>query len=248
MHEKLWQGIEFKLREAEFFLDRMGKVLVPPRIADPHWHPAYGLSAAAWQPDFYFYLDAFIGAARSIPDVVQKCFGWDERSKNEWPSPLGPDEIDRRKEFQARFTDTYSNFHRQPLSRVRVGTFHWSGVPSVQTKAKVFGGDEYTGRPGQLIPTTACREFPAGTDPAFIALFSKPRPVEPSWQDFRLEIPLEDGTIESTPLFPACKAYLASAQQLVDDSKKFADSIHDDLPLTPPLAVPREKGEVSRHQ
>jgi hypothetical protein len=72
MHEELWQGIEFKLAEADFFLDRMSKALLPPQITDPTWHPAYGPSVAQWQPDFYFYLDAFIGATRSIPDVIQK--------------------------------------------------------------------------------------------------------------------------------------------------------------------------------
>lgn len=72
MHDDLWQGVDFKLAEAEFFLDRMGKALIPPRVSDPTRHPACGHSVAKWQPDFYFYLDAFIAAARSIPDVVQK--------------------------------------------------------------------------------------------------------------------------------------------------------------------------------
>ena len=29
MFDELWAGVEFKLGEARFFLDRMGKVLVP---------------------------------------------------------------------------------------------------------------------------------------------------------------------------------------------------------------------------
>ncbi len=235
MHEELWQGIEFKLAEAEFFLGRMGKVLLPPR-----WQPGYSPAAAAWQPDFYFYLDAFIGAARSIPDIVQKCFGWDPHSKGEWPTPLACDEIDRRKNFQAGFAGSYRTFHRQPLSRVRVGTFHWLGTPSVQTNAKAFCGQDYTGRPGQLIPSAACRQYPAGTDPGIITILSKALPVEPSSQHFTLEIPQNDGTAESSPLFPACKSYLTSAQQLVNESKALCELVHGSLPLTPPLAVPRE--------
>jgi len=199
MHEALWQGIEFKLAEAKFFLDLMGKVLVPPQLNDPHWHPAYGPPVTQWQPDFYYYLDAFIGSTRSIPDVIQKCFGWDQRSRQEWPQPLDTGEVDRRERFQAQFTGLYVAYHRLPLSRVRVGTFHWLGFPSVQTKGKVFCGQEYTGKPGQTMPRTACRQFPPGTDPVFLALFSKPWPVEPSWKDFTLEIPRDDGTTESKP-------------------------------------------------
>lgn len=240
MHEELWQGIEFKLAEADFFLNQMGKVLRPPQLNNPTWHPAYGLPMAQWQPDFYFYLDAFIGATRSVPDIIQKCFGWDKRSKEEWPQPPDAEEISRREKFQAEFTGLYLTFHRQPLSRVRVGTFHWRGVPSVQTKAKVFGGQEYTGKPGQFIPSAAPKQFPPGTDPAFLAIFSKPLPVEPSWQDFTLEIPRDDGTTESSPLFPACRAYLSSAQQLVDESKELCERLHRGSKLTPPLAVPRE--------
>jgi hypothetical protein len=240
MHEELWQGIEFKLAEAEFFLDRMGKVLLPAHITDPRWHPAYGHSAAHWQPDFYFFLDAFIGATRSVPDVIQKCFGWDERSKDEWPQPLDCDETDRRRKFQARFTGLYVAFHRQALSRVRVGTFHWRGMPSVQTKARVFCGPEFTGKPGQIVPSAAPRRFPPGTDPAFVALFGEPLPVEPHWEDFTLEIPRDDGTTESSPLFPACQAYSRSAQELVKESKELCELLHGESKLTPPLAVPRE--------
>src|SRR5438552_225668 len=118
MFEELWQGIDFKLEETDFFLDRMGKVLVPRRYTDPTWHPAYGHGGAIWQPDFYYYLDAFIAAARSVPDIIQKCFGWDDKSKDKWPEPLEPDEIDRRKRFQVEFRDLYRNVSDLPLSRV----------------------------------------------------------------------------------------------------------------------------------
>jgi hypothetical protein len=239
MHEELWQGIDFKLAEAAFFLDRMGKVLVPQWVNDPMGHPGYRHSAAHWQPDFYFYLDAFIGATRSIPDVIQKCFGWDKHSEKKWPQPPDNHEIDRRKRFQSAFTRLYVAFSRQPLSRVRVGTFHWRGVPSVQTKAKVFCGQEYIGKPGQIIPSAVPRQYPPGTDQALIALFSKPLPVEPSWPDFTLEIPQEDGTTESKPLFPACQAYMKSADELVKESRALCERLHGGYNLTPPLAVPR---------
>lgn len=240
MHEELWQGIDFKLEEAGFFHDRMGKILIPPQLTNQRLHPTYGHTAARWQPDFYFYVDAFIGAARSVPDVIQKCFGWDDRSKAEWPQPLDADEIARRMKFQAAFTGHYRAFHRQPLSRVRVGTFHWRGIPSVQIKTKDLYGQEYTGKPGQLVPSAAPRQFPAGTDSAYLAIFGEPLPVTPSGDDFTLGVPRDDDTIEFKPLFSECQTYLKSAQQLVRDSKELCECLHGGSKLTRPLAVPRE--------
>jgi hypothetical protein len=241
MHEELWQGIQFKLAEAQFFLDQMGKVLVPPERS-PLSSPRSWGEPARWQPDFYFYLDAFLGAARSVPDVIQKCFGWDCRSKDKWPQPLDAEETDRRKKYQAEFTALYGAFLRQPLSGIRVGTFHWSGMPSVQTKAKGFGGQEYTGKPGEPIPSVAPRHFPPGTDPAFLAIFSTPLPVEPSWNLFTVEILQPDGTTKSDPLFPACRAYLSAAQQIVNDANGICERVHLRSKLTAPLPVSRENG------
>jgi|RhiMetdeSRZDD1v2_1073273.scaffolds.fasta_scaffold105132_3 hypothetical protein len=235
MDEELWMGVEFKLKEARFFLDQMGAVLV-----SHYRHPAYGPSVIKWQPDFYFYLDAFLGATRSIPDVIQKCFGLDPHSTKDWPQPLDEEESGRRKTFQGEFTSRYRAFSRQPLSRVRVGAFHWLGVPSVQTKAKGFDGQEYTGEPGQLIPSTAPRHFSDGTDPILAALFSKPLPIEPSWEEFTLKLPRDDGTTAFKPLFRECEAYLDSAHQLVQESKELCERIHRGAKLTSPLAVARE--------
>jgi hypothetical protein len=238
MNEDLWAGVEFKLAEAEFFLEQMGKVLVPPGPGTPGWHPAWaGQSMTRWQPDFYYYLDGFLGAARSVPDVIQKCFGWDKKSGAKWPQPLDADEKDRRREFQKEFTGLYTTYSALDLSRVRVGTFHWVGVPSVQTKARVFCGPEYTGRPGQLIPSAAPRQFPPGTDPALSALFGQPLPVEPSRQDFTLEIPQGNGTTQSSPLFLECKAYLEAARTLTKEAKEICDRVHGGAKLTAPPAA-----------
>jgi hypothetical protein len=106
----------------------------------------------------------------------------------------------------------------------------------------LFCGEEYTGKPGEVIPSAAPRQFPPGTDSAFVALFGKPMPVEPSWQDFTLEISNDDGTTDSRPLFPACQAYLHSAQQLAKESRELVERTHGASinKLTPPLAVARE--------
>jgi hypothetical protein len=232
MHDQLWAGAEFKAAEAEYFLDRMGKVLLPRRL-DPSWHPAYhGDAGPCWQPDFYYYFDAFLGAARSVPDVIQKCFG-DDRPKD-WSPPLGSEEVERRKRFQIEFEPLYRGFAALPLSRLRVETFHWSGVPTVQAKARTVSGREFTGGPLEVIPSAASREFPPGTDPGVVIVAGKPRAVEPRWQDFSLEIPQGDGTTRQAPLFEECRSYLVEAVGLVEAARGICGRAHGDLPLTAP--------------
>ena len=161
-----------------------------------------------------------LGATRSVPDVIQKCFGDDNLSKEEWPQPLDAEETARRKSFQDEFASLRRDFNKLLLSRVRVGTFHWLGVPPVQAKARVWLGQEYTGGPLEFIPSAASRQLPPETDPAVVVIAGKPLPVEPSWQDFTLEIPQGDGTTQSSPLFEECRTYLRAAKELVKESKK----------------------------
>jgi hypothetical protein len=238
MHDELWAGIEFKLGEAQFFLEWMSKVLMPARLNTPGGHPSFAEhSPTQWQPDFYYYLDAFLEAARSVPDIIQKCFGEDKWSQAEWSQPLDVEETARRKGFQSEFTSHYVDFRRLLLSRVRVATFHWLGVPPVQTKARVWLGPEYTGGPLEFIPSAASRQLPPETDPAVGVIAGKPLPVEPSWQDFTLEIPQDDGNTQSTPLFEECRTYLQAAKELVEESKEICGRKHSGGKLTPPPAV-----------
>lgn len=57
MFNEQWAGIDFKLGEARYFLDGMGKLLVPARLDTARHHPAHGMRPSWWQPDFYYYLD-----------------------------------------------------------------------------------------------------------------------------------------------------------------------------------------------
>ena len=189
-----------------------------------------------WQPDFYYYLDAFLGAARSVPDVIQKCFGMDPLSKGKWKQAPDSDEIDRRNTFQAEFTILHSAFRGETLSRVRTSVYHWHGVAPVQAKARTALGRDYTGGPLEPIPSTACKELPLETDSA-IAAMNKPLPVDPVWHDFNFEIPQADGTIRSIPLFDECRAYLRAAEKLVNEARELCVRIHDAGVLTPPPTI-----------
>jgi len=237
MHDEKWAGVAFKLDEAQFFLERMSKVLAPTRLDTSRRHPANVIEMTKWQPDFYYYLDAFVGAARSVPDVIQKCFGWDERSSGSWVQPLDKAEIERRKKFQKKFTTIYSAFHRETLSRVRTGLFHWLGVPPVHTRVRVRFGQEYTRGPLDLIPSAACREFPPEVAENVPVSAFQSLPVEPSWQEFTLEIPQPNAPPRSIPLFEECKRYKEAAKDLMSKAKEISDRVHGAEPLTAPPAI-----------
>ena len=86
MHEELWTAVEFKLEGAQLFLEEMGKDLLPPSITHRESTAAI-LSAGAivghlWQRKFYHHVDAFLAMARSIPDIIQSCFGIDPVMKD----------------------------------------------------------------------------------------------------------------------------------------------------------------------
>jgi hypothetical protein len=235
MYDELWLGVEFKQREAQFFFAQMGDIIASAYLGDTTRHPSHGNSTPRWQPDFYFYLDAFLGAARSIPDIIQKCFGWDNYSEDEWVEEPSVDEEFRRKKFREKIRDASDAFRRRPLSRVRVGTFHWRGLPSVEAIAEVFGGQGYSGTPSELIPSSAPRKFPEDIPSDLAAIFGKPHPVRPRWELFIVRIPHKDSTTETHPLFSECQAYLDSAQELIREAKGLCERVHQGSKLTMPL-------------
>lgn len=69
-----WRGVDFKLAEARFFLSEMGKDLESPVTRYPQLAAiaATGANVAhPWQERFYYHLDAFLAAARSVPEIIQ---------------------------------------------------------------------------------------------------------------------------------------------------------------------------------
>ena len=75
----LLDGIAFKLQEADFYRGKICQVLVPASTgSNPHaYYVSSTISVRQWAPDFYYYFDAFLAAARSIDYVVQATFGVD---------------------------------------------------------------------------------------------------------------------------------------------------------------------------
>jgi hypothetical protein len=74
-----WGGVDLKVRHAKFFLDEMARSLQPPERTPTNvtQQSAGAMIDTSWQHSFYAYLDAFLAMARSIPEVINCCFGED---------------------------------------------------------------------------------------------------------------------------------------------------------------------------
>src|SRR5690242_13015543 len=104
MHEELWAGVELKNEHATFFLEWMGQALAPPERTQLNvaLQASGAIMGTGWQRSIYAYLDAFLAMARSVPEVIQACFGADPVMKN-WLQGLPKAEQDRRKKFTTQF-------------------------------------------------------------------------------------------------------------------------------------------------
>ena len=91
--EALWTGIDLKQDHAHFHLEQMSAAL---RATDPigavYFKRRRG-EGHEWHRPFYSHLDAFLTAPRSIPELIQCCFGHDlDRRMEDWFSKLSADE------------------------------------------------------------------------------------------------------------------------------------------------------------
>ncbi len=245
MHTHLWSGVSFKLAEAEFFLDEMGKDLVHPR----HRPESRGFAAVMestgalvhhpWQPRLYYHLDAFLVATRSVPEIIQWNFGIDTRFQNKlktWWEQLPADERQRRESFQQHFGPLYQQFRCLPLSQARNVTVHRKGEPPVEMQVNGRWG-VYVGGPAQHVPGAESQPIVAGDDPALQwAATLPPTPVEPSPADFNLVLPQAGGTVHKEPLLATCAGYLQQARGVANQADQLRHAEHGDgLLTTPPV-------------
>jgi hypothetical protein len=236
-HENLWSAVEHKLSGAEFFLKQMGRDIVPPSLNSPHLAAIASTGVIVshpWQERFYYHLDAFLAMARSVPEIIQCCFGVD-RLMRRWLARLTTSEVTRRRTFQKQFEPLSQTFAAKPLTRARNVTLHRTGVPP--TEVHVVGRwDSYSGGPLAAIPQSEILPIVAGNDPALQWAATEPaQPVQPTANDFWLLMPPGSST-SKVQLFPECQAFLDAARTLISDAKKIAAAIHGSDPLTaPPL-------------
>jgi hypothetical protein len=230
MHEDLWAGVDVKQGYAEFFLEEMTRSLQPPKGAAV-LEATGAIVDTQWQRSLYPNLDAFLAMTRSIPEIIQSCFGADLGSKpmKLWFGALSRDEKTRRQKFSAGFNPSYETFRQHPLSNARNISFHRTGYPDVEVSIAGRFGVNHIGSPVKSVPTAESRpvsdigDMPVGVWAATQA----PQPVRPRWTDF---------TLGGKPLFDECRAYLELAKQLVDQARRICLSVHrtDSLTTPPP--------------
>jgi hypothetical protein len=204
--DELWAGVELKLQHAEFHFDMMGRSVQQPErtainvasgaLADTDWHRAFA------------YFDAFLSTARSVPEIIQCCFGVDlgHTEMKEWFRKLPADEQGRRHEFKKKFKRQYGGFRELPLSKARNIIEHRGVPPVTATISRRFGVTQI--------------------DDPNLAFLAKAHPLRPKWEDFY---------IEGRPLFPACQEdYLNLARTLVDEARSIALLVHDTKSLSSP--------------
>jgi hypothetical protein len=228
MNEALWAGVELKVQYAEFHLQQMIRSLQPPERTPVNvpQQTAGAIIDTGWQRSFYAHFDAFLSTARSVPEIIQCCFGEDRANRanpvmREWWNKLPAEERERRKEFRKQFTSDYDSFRALRLSTARHISEHRIGYASVTVTISGLFGVIYDGGPVRRVPLSETRDI---ADPQ-LAVLAKPVPLQPQWDDF---------TIDGQKLFPACQDYLARAQALVVEARRHVLQVHGTDTLTPP--------------
>ena len=228
--EELWVGVDLKAQHADFYLSEMGRSLQPPERTQMNvaLMSSGVILDTRWQRSFYAYFDAFLAMARSIPEIINCCFGKDTRNKEmtAWfRRALEQDEQDRRQAFTREFeAGGYKDFRQHPLATARNISFHRAGyASSVEVTLTGLFGVTYVGSPIASIPTTETRSLPEG-DPHYWLMQPSPIPP-PMWSDF---------TFDGKPLFEECRSYLALAQRLIEQARSIVQSVHGRNGLSPP--------------
>lgn len=226
MHEHLWAGVHLKVEHAEFHLQRMGRSLEPPErtAINVAIQAAGAILDTGWQRSFYAHLDAFLSAARSVPEIVQCCFGVDEGhpEMKTWFGQLPADEKLRRKEFKKKFKPAYDAFRALRLGTLRHISEHRTGVPPAKVTVSGLFGVTYFGSPVERIPISETQNI---TQPD-LSWMDRPVAVrQPNWDEFELE---------GQPLFPACQEYLNGARTLIKTARPISDVVHGAMNLSSP--------------
>jgi hypothetical protein len=129
MHDAL-SRVEGKFHDAQTKLEEMRKVLRPPAQT--------GATAAAltstgmvgghdWQSKFWPLVGDFLVDARSVPWIIEACFGHDPKL-NRWWSTLPPTERKRRTTFSTQFEKWRLPIDNHPLTTARGASVHRLGV------------------------------------------------------------------------------------------------------------------------
>jgi len=225
-HDELWAGPELKLGYAHYHLVKMQLAITPPQ-GDSHiaaMQAAGVLVDTGWQRAIGPYFDAFLSAARSIPEIIACCFGRDTPNKEMklWFDGLPSAEQDRRKQFTQEFKSTRKAFSNLPLTKTRNVAVHRRGYAPYKVRIAGRFGVTHEGGPTKVIPLS---EAPTIFDPNFPPGLARQWPIEPNYTDV---------TIDDRPLFDACQEYLNEAARVIGNGRAISTQILGANVLTPP--------------
>jgi hypothetical protein len=234
----MWESIEFKLEEARFFLDQMSLDLVPPEHRSDATSQTRAIAAMPgtivghpWQRRFYFHLDAFLTAARSVPDIIMFQFGVDKVTTN-WVAGLPQPERQNRQHFADKFGPVREGVRQHQVSTVRNITVHREGTPHVEAELVDPWGNVHQGGPTVHVDDAVLAPAAAG----LAAGEYPPVPLRPNWSHFKLIVPSRSGSPTSQPLQAALEDYLEAVQQAVAAARSIAQSVYGTM--EPRLTAP----------
>ncbi len=112
-----WEPIDAKLREAHTDLRRMREAPDARR--------------------FVYATNAFLAAARTVPELLRSQFGWDTHNP---PRGLSQVKEAKRKAFDAWLSQAAAIVLSHPLKHARDAVIHRTGVPPVRYRLQPTGG------------------------------------------------------------------------------------------------------------
>jgi hypothetical protein len=166
MHEDLWANVEGKLGEAQHEYEQMQRSLRPPERT----RSTAALEAAGarvdtrWQDSFWPAVNNFLGKVRSVPWIIEACFGKDvvKQEMKHWFNGLTADEQQRRESFSKEFD--HKVFRDHYLTNGRDIAVHRLGSPDVKVEVVGPFGQTHTATPSTRIPMAETRPLEANID------------------------------------------------------------------------------------
>src|SRR5207247_7874094 len=102
----------------------------------------------------------FLAEVRSVPSIIEACFGKDLGSremKNWWNGDLTLDEQKRREAFSTKFQAERKAIDGHPLTTERNVSEHRLGIPEIEGEVVGPFGAVHTATPTNRIPAAECR-------------------------------------------------------------------------------------------
>ena len=188
--------VDAKREEASHCLRKLGQVYVRPEHqgqATPNMIAAMScpgtIVAHEWHGQFRTLLHGFLATTRSIPDIIECRFGYDDKApadRKKWFKSLDPGEQQRRKDFSKAFKPDFDAFKGHALSAQRRKAIHFDGQADWHVDVKGFRGRIYFGDNTTPLDQVEAQEFSGDPASDVPAMSSPALHLQPRSEDFWL--------------------------------------------------------------